>query len=105
MNRHTALASVRSAEDKLDEAAEKVVDEIHKYVDAAKMHNGGEWDLPTMYRPVSQAANQMHLAVIDLLDVQSEAAAYGHCSDEAEMERAADQCEISNIYRGQHGGG
>jgi hypothetical protein len=90
---------VRSAEDKLDEAAENMKDELDKYVDAAKMHNGGEWDLPTMYRPVSKAANQMHLAVIELLDVQDEAKAYGYMSDEAEMERAADQCEISRLGR------
>lgn len=100
MNRQEALASVRSAEDKLEDAAEKMKDELDKYVDAAKMHDGGEWDLPTMYRPVSQAANQMHLAVIELIDVQDEAKAHGHRSDEAEMDAAADKCEISGLGGG-----
>lgn len=97
--RAQALAAVRSAKDKLDEAAEKVVDEIHKYVDAAKNHPGGEWDFATMSEPIEEAKKEMELFMVDLFSAQYYSVIHGHMSDKAELERAAGQCEISRLGR------
>lgn len=97
--RQEALAAVRSAEDKLDEAAELCKDYIDSFVNRIKMHDGGELDIFSINEPGRKAQHNMHLAVIDLLDAKAEAKAYGHMSDEAEMERAANEYEARMLGR------